>query len=197
EENPELPDTDEQTDGDNRPRAHVRPRHEEDRGESGQSEAQGGKEKRRERLQADVNHDEVHRPADRDDQRYDHVPARHQTEAATTNVMPVRARGRRRAFEVVALTSASPRWVTSMGARSEDPRPRHPSAHQVASDAACSGGNFVGKRGSGIRFPSRRKPAPVSASAKAPPHQMVSGDVPSSTPPTAGPRATPTMKLSW
>ena len=36
-----------------------------------------------------------------------------------------------------------------MGARSEDPRPRHPSAHQVASDAACSGGDFVGKRGSG------------------------------------------------
>jgi len=50
-----------------------------------------------------------------------------------------------------------------MGARSEDPRPRHPSAHQVASDAACSGGDFVGKRGSGIRFPSRRKPAPVTA----------------------------------
>src|SRR5436309_4472572 len=46
EENPELPDTDEQTDGDNRPPAHVRPRHEEDRGKSGQSEAHGGKEKR-------------------------------------------------------------------------------------------------------------------------------------------------------
>ena len=69
EENPELPDTDEQTDGDNRPPAHVRPRHEEDRRKSGQSEAQGGKEKRRERLEADVNHDKVHRPTDRDDQR--------------------------------------------------------------------------------------------------------------------------------
>src|ERR671937_3044758 len=68
---------------------------------------------------------------------------------------------------------------------------------QVASDAARSGGDSVGKRGSGIRFPSRRNPAPVSASAKAPPHQVVSGDVPSSTPPTAGPRATPNMKLSW
>ena len=69
EENPELPDTDEQTDGDNRPPAHVRPRHEEDRRKSGQSEAQGGKEKRRERLEADVNHDKVHRPTDRDDKR--------------------------------------------------------------------------------------------------------------------------------
>src|SRR5207253_7507232 len=42
------------------------------------------------------------------------------------------------------------------------------SADQVASDAAWSGGGFVGMRGSGIRFPSRRKPAPVSAIAKAP-----------------------------
>ena len=79
----------------------------------------------------------------------------------------------------------------------EEADTQHPSAHQVASDAACSGGAFVGERGSGIRFPSRRKPAPVSASARAPPHQMVLGDVPSSTPPTAGPRATPAMKLSW
>src|SRR5207249_5699731 len=77
-----------------------------------------------------------------------------------------------------------------MGARSEDPRPRHPSAHQVASDAASSGGDFVGKRGSGIRFPSRRKPAPVTARQAAPPHQMVSGDVPSSTPPTADRKST-------
>ena len=34
-----------------------------------QPEAQGGKEKRRERLEADVNHDKVHRPTDRDDKR--------------------------------------------------------------------------------------------------------------------------------
>jgi hypothetical protein len=68
-ENPELPDTDEQTDGDNRPPAHARPRHEEDRRKSGQSEAQSGKEKRRERLEADVNDDKVHRPTDRDDKR--------------------------------------------------------------------------------------------------------------------------------
>src|SRR5262245_46166666 len=50
--------------------------------------------------------------------------------------------------------------------------------NQVASDAACSG-DVVGKSGSGIRLPSRRKPAPVSAIVKAPPHQMAAGDVPS------------------
>src|SRR5437762_2026019 len=104
-------------------------------------------------------------------------------------------RSREPCARIAALTSASPRCVTARRAWSEDPR--HPSAHQVASDAACSGGDFVGKRGSGIRFPSRRKPAPVTAREAAPPHQMVSGDVPSSTPPTAGPRATPTMKLNW
>jgi hypothetical protein len=36
---PELPDTDEQADGDNRQPAHVRPRHEEDRREGDRSEA--------------------------------------------------------------------------------------------------------------------------------------------------------------
>jgi hypothetical protein len=66
-------------------------------------------------------------------------------------------RSREPCARLAALTSAAPRCVTAMGARSEDPRPRHPSAHQVASDAACSGGDFVGKRGSGIRFPNRRE----------------------------------------
>src|SRR5215831_13628923 len=74
---------------------------------------------------------------------------------------------------------------------------RHLSTPQVTSDAAGSGGDVVGTSGSGIRSPSRRKPAPVSASATAPLHQMAYGDVPSSAPPTAGPRATPAMKLSW
>src|SRR5580765_4839412 len=77
------------------------------------------------------------------------------------------------------------------------PPPPSLGAYQVGSDAACSGGDSAGKSGSGIRFPSRRKPAPVNDIARAPPHQMALGDVPSSTPPTAGPRATPTKKLSW
>jgi hypothetical protein len=87
EKNAKLPDTDEQTNGDDHPPAHVRPSHEEDRRERGQSEAQGGKEKRRERLEADVDHDEVHRPTDRDNEREDSVPARHQRAAGTTNLM--------------------------------------------------------------------------------------------------------------
>src|SRR5436190_9283523 len=45
---------------------------------------------------------------------------------------------------IAALTSASRRCVTALGARPEDPRPCHPWAHQVASEAACSGGDFVG-----------------------------------------------------
>ena len=65
----ELPDTDEQADADNRLPAHIRARHEEDRREADQSEAEGGKEKRRERLEANVNDDEVHRPTDGDDER--------------------------------------------------------------------------------------------------------------------------------
>src|SRR5919197_939687 len=59
----------------------------------------------------------------------------------------------------------------------DTPEHRHPSAHQVASDAACSGGDLVGGRGAGIRVSSRRKPAPVSAIATAAPHQMAFGDV--------------------
>src|SRR6185437_623970 len=58
----------------------------------------------------------------------------------------------------------------------------------------CGGGHCACKSGSGIRSPSRSKPAPVSATAKAPPHQTASGDVASSAPPTAGPRATPAVK---
>src|SRR5205085_7994977 len=73
--------------------------------------------------------------------------------------------------------------------------PRHPSTRQVGSAAASSGWDFVCKSGSGIRWPSRRKPAAVSASVRAPPHQTAAGDVASSVPPTAGPRATPAVKL--
>jgi hypothetical protein len=82
--NPELPDADEQTDGDNRPPAHVRPRNEEDRRESGQPESQSGEEKRRERLEADVDDDKVDCPTDGDDERQDRVAAQHQTGAATS-----------------------------------------------------------------------------------------------------------------
>jgi hypothetical protein len=82
-----LPDPDEQTDGDDHPPAHVRPSHEEDRRESGQSEAQGGKEKRRERFEADVDDHEVHCPTDRDNEREDSVPARHQRDTLATSVM--------------------------------------------------------------------------------------------------------------
>src|ERR1700751_872005 len=60
---------------------------------------------------------------------------------------------------------------------------------------ACGGGHCACKSGWGIRSPSRSKPAPVSATAKAPPHQTASGDVASSAPPTAGPRATPAVNL--
>src|SRR5580692_6025503 len=60
---------------------------------------------------------------------------------------------------------------------------------------ACGGGHCACKSGSGIRSPSSRKPAPISATAKALPHQTASGDVASSAPPTAGPRATPAVKL--
>src|SRR5215472_6836354 len=59
---------------------------------------------------------------------------------------------------------------------------------------ACGAGHCACKSGSGIRSPSRSKPAPVSATAKAPPHQTASGEVASSAPPTAGPRATPAVK---
>jgi hypothetical protein len=68
EENAELPDPDEQTDGDDHAPPHVWSWQEEDRWESGQSEAQGGKEKRRERLETDVDDDEVHGPADGHDE---------------------------------------------------------------------------------------------------------------------------------
>src|SRR5215471_17852010 len=51
---------------------------------------------------------------------------------------------------------------------------------------ACGGGHCACKSGSGIRSPSRSKPAPVSATAKAPPHQTASGDVASSAPPIRG-----------
>ena len=87
----ELPDTDEQADGDNRRPAHVWPWHEEDRWEGDQSEAQGGKEKRRERFEANVDDDEVHCPTDRDDEREDSVPARHQRDSITTSVMRLQA----------------------------------------------------------------------------------------------------------
>jgi hypothetical protein len=43
--------------------------HEEDRRDGGESKAQGGKEKRRERLEADVDDDEVDRPTDGDNER--------------------------------------------------------------------------------------------------------------------------------
>jgi RNA polymerase sigma-70 factor (ECF subfamily) len=65
---------------------------------------------------------------------------------------------------------------------------------RIASGAACGGGHCACKSGSGIRSPSRSKPAPISATAKAPPHQMASGEVASRTPPAAGPRATPAVK---
>jgi hypothetical protein len=60
---------------------------------------------------------------------------------------------------------------------------------------ACGGGHRASKSGSGIRSPRRSKPAPISATAKAPPHQTASGEVASSAPPAAGPRATPAMKV--
>src|SRR5215470_2474017 len=59
---------------------------------------------------------------------------------------------------------------------------------------ACGEGHCTCRSGSGIRSPSRSKPAPVSATARAPPHQTASGEVASSAPPTAGPRATPAVK---
>src|SRR5439155_24158533 len=42
---------------------------------------------------------------------------------------------------------------------------------------ACGGGHCACKSRSGNRAPRCRKPAPVSATAKAPPHQTASGDV--------------------
>ena len=65
----ELPDTDEETDSDNSQPAHIRPRHEEDRRKGDQPKAEGGEEKRRKRSKADFYDNEVHRPADRDDER--------------------------------------------------------------------------------------------------------------------------------
>ena len=89
--NAKLPDPDEQTDGDDHAPPHVWPWHEEDRRESGQAEAQGGKEKRRERFEADVDDDEVDCPTDRDDEREDSVPARHQRDAVAASVMRLQA----------------------------------------------------------------------------------------------------------
>src|SRR5262245_48233315 len=51
---------------------------------------------------------------------------------------------------------------------------------------ACGVGHCACRSGSGIRLPSRSRPAPVSATARAPPHQTESGEVASSAPPTAG-----------
>lgn len=59
----------------------------------------------------------------------------------------------------------------------------------------CGGWCWVCRSGSGIRSPSRSRTAPVSATARAPPHQIASGEVESSTPPMAGPRVTPAVKL--
>ena len=83
----ELSDADEQAYGDNHEPAHIWPSHEEDRWEGDQSEAQRRKEKRRERFEADVDDDEVHCPTDRDDEREDSVPARHQRDAVATSFM--------------------------------------------------------------------------------------------------------------
>ena len=83
----ELSDADEQADGDNREPAHIWPRHEEDCWKGDQSEAQRRKEKRRERFEANVDDHEVHCPTDRDDEREDSVPARHQRDAVATSVM--------------------------------------------------------------------------------------------------------------
>ena len=66
---PKLPDANEQADGDNRQPTHIAPRHEEDRWEGDQSEAQWRKEKRRERFEANIDDNEVHRPTDPDDER--------------------------------------------------------------------------------------------------------------------------------
>src|SRR5712691_8481397 len=64
-----------------------------------------------------------------------------------------------------------------------------------AAVTVCGGGRCACESGSGIRSPSRSKPAPVSAAARAPPHQTASGEVASSAPPAAGPRATPAVKV--
>src|SRR5262245_41810155 len=74
--------------------------------------------------------------------------------------------------------------------------PRPPDAQRAsATVTACGAAHCACRSGSGSRSPSRSKPAPVSATARAPPHQTASGDVASSAPPTAGPRATPAVKL--
>jgi hypothetical protein len=91
EEQAELADTDEQGDGDNDRPAHIRPRHEEDRRDGDQSEAQSRKEKRRERFEANAYDDEIHRPTDRDDERESSVSARHQWDAITASVMRLQA----------------------------------------------------------------------------------------------------------
>jgi hypothetical protein len=78
-------------DGDNHRPARIWPRHQEDRGDCDQPEAQSRKEKRRERFEADVYDDEVHRPTDRDDEPESSVSARHQWDAATASVMRLQA----------------------------------------------------------------------------------------------------------
>src|SRR5919204_2531941 len=118
------------------------------------------------------------------------MPARHYREAAAATVM--QAAEERDTLGTAGCESrhryGPPDQYPERGAYLADSR--HLLTRQVASDAAGSRGDVVGKSGSGTRSPSRRKAAPVSASATAPLHQTVLGDVPSSAPPTAGPRAT-------
>src|SRR5207237_2355571 len=77
----ELPHADEQPNGNDHRPAHIRPRHEKRRRQGDQPKAQSGEKERRKRLEADLDDDEVHRPTDRDDEREDTVPARHQRDA--------------------------------------------------------------------------------------------------------------------
>jgi hypothetical protein len=48
---------------------------------------------------------------------------------------------------------------------------------------------------SGMRSPQRRKPAPITAATRAPPHQTASGEVASTSPPMAGPSARPAVAI--
>ena len=68
EEQAELPDADEQPDGNDHRPAHIGSRDEEHRRQRDQPEAQCSEEERRKRLEADLDDDEVHRPANGDDE---------------------------------------------------------------------------------------------------------------------------------
>ncbi len=83
----ELPHADEQPNGNDHRPAHIRSRHEEHGRQGDQPEAQSSEKERRKRLEADLDDHEVHCPTDRDDEREDSVPARHQRDAVATSVM--------------------------------------------------------------------------------------------------------------